>query len=176
MTGIESSNVIKKLLNDLLKRTKDRESQAIIQKIQAHHLIMANDLLNTHGKLAEMEAEHAHTVTIIREGNRLETGQLNSRIEQLETQLIARQKDHLSQDSIAMLKFFFRFGRELSGKSIAAQFKMTEDKANSHIDELLKKRYIYQTRVGIPGQGGTTSAFFQIDTAGRTYILKSGLA
>jgi len=176
MTGLEAIPKIMGLIGQLIQRVQDGPTLALVQQIQQHQLEIHRDLMEAHAKIAKMEAEQPHALTAIREAHRLETAGLNTQIEHLKAQLAAKQKDGVSPDTITVLKIFFNCQNSMSNVQIGQHLKIQLGVANSHIDELLKRRFITQTRPGDATDGGGSPPFFQISTAGRAYIVKNQVA
>jgi len=171
MTGLEAIPKITALLRELIQHAKDRETQALVQEIQTHQLIIQTDLMEARAKMLQMETDHAHAITAIREGQRLEIVQLNSQIAQLKAQQPQPKADDLEQGAIAVLKLFFDAGRDVSGRQIAQRFNMHPSVVDHHIDKLFEKRFITQATVGDTG----ANCSYRIEPKGRDYIIKSGL-
>src|ERR1700683_439 len=107
----------------------------------------------------------------------LETRQLQTEADYREkiakiTASNAKPKDQLEPLTAQVLKFFFQQSRTVTGAQIAQYFRLMHGVADHHIDILLANRFI------TPTPGGTTSAScgFEIEPAGRSYIVRNGLA
>jgi hypothetical protein len=179
MTGLEAIPKLTELLTTLIKGAKDRETQILVQEIQTHQFVIQTALMEANAKMLKMETDHFHAITAIRENHRLQAVDLNSKIDQLMAKLAARNakpKDELEPQTLEILKAFFKSGRDLTGKNFAAHFRISESVVDYHIDELLKKRFIIQTRIGMATYHGESAPAFRIDAEGRAYIVKNGLA
>jgi hypothetical protein len=161
MPGLEATPQVTELLAALVKKTKDDETQSLAQDIRARQLAMQTELAEARARIAKMEAEHA---------------ELHAQIADLKAKLWARQTDNLTPETAAILKFFFTFGKDLTSKNLAVQFKIDASMAEYHIDELLKKRFVTRTRLGASHYDGATFPHFEINATGRAYIMKNGLA
>jgi regulator of replication initiation timing len=80
--------------------------------------------------------------------------------------------DQLSEQTAAVLRFFFDHPQDISDPQVARKFQISEGIAGHHTGILLNKRLISQTTVGIMG----SPPQFQITAAGREYCVKNGLA
>ena len=68
-----------------------------------------------------------------------------------------------------LLMFFFDEGDSASGHSIQQRFRLKAAVADYHIDELLRRKFITQTRLG----GDSASCWYAIAGEGRDFIMKN---
>jgi hypothetical protein len=68
----------------------------------------------------------------------------------------------------ALLQFMFKSPESVSGRSIQQHLRFEAGVCDYHIDALLKRKFIAQTRLG----GDSASCWFSITGEGRDFIMK----
>jgi hypothetical protein len=86
---------VPELIGTLIKTSKDRETQSLVQEIQTHQLVLHTALISAYAKLEKLESDHSHAITAIREDHRLKTVELDAKIAELQAQLSAAQRHFL---------------------------------------------------------------------------------
>jgi DNA-binding MarR family transcriptional regulator len=179
MTGLEAIPVIDGLIAQLIKLRKDGKTQILVQQIQSHQLVIHKDLVETYAKMAKMDADHAQAIAAIREGHGFEIGQLNAKIRELEAQLSPSAANGLTVEIVRLLQLFFAHGNtDFSSQQIAHHLQISGSLADYYIDELLRREFIRQSVCAFDDEDirGARPAAYRIDTAGRAYIVKTGIA
>lgn len=170
MTGLEAIPIVNGLIADLIKRAKDRETQALVQEIQSHQLVIQTELVEARAKIAKMDADHANAITAIREGHRLKTVEFDSQIEQLKTQLFEKQRDRLDEGCDKML-VAIAYTEEIHLQELIQWLGLQKLPAERMFDQLIKRGFIAHGLIGSPGKGYA----FHTTAAGREYMDKANL-
>jgi predicted transcriptional regulator len=178
MTALEAIPVVNDLIVKLIKRAKDRETQTLVQEIQTHQFVIQTGLVEANAKIAKMDADHAHAITAIRESSRLETAKLDAKIKELEAQLSPNPAHGLTAEIVRVLQLFFTHGNtDFSSQQIAHHLQISGSLAEYYIDELMNRGFIMQSQWPFADddiRGGRPAAY-RIDTAGRAYVVKTGI-
>ncbi|MGA2242698.1 MAG: hypothetical protein ABSH11_11795 [Verrucomicrobiota bacterium] len=85
MTALEAIPKVSALIADLIKRAKDRETQALVQQIQEHQLVIQQGLMDANAKIAKMEDEHPKAIAALKEEHRKAIAEREKQITQLKT-------------------------------------------------------------------------------------------
>lgn len=126
------------------------------------------DLLNA--KLALL-AEQAKTLEAENGTLKAENANLKAQLQHLQPK-----PSGLEDDTVKILKLFFDRAEDLNAPFIAQQFQMKPSVVDYHIDLLLQKRFIRQSRVGFDTYEGSSPSWFEIGSDGRAFIVKNGMA
>ncbi|SRR6266478_1452534 len=114
-------------------------------------------LLGMHEELAGAQRAADQNLKLLEENAKLRAEQARRKSPDLEA---------LSKD---MLKFFFDQGEGISGYAIQQHFGLEISAADYHIDALLRRKFITQTRLG----SDSASCWFQITGEGREFMMKN---
>jgi hypothetical protein len=125
--------------------------------------LMEKKLVLVTQEIADLTRKNAVLVSRV---SALEADKVNleSQIQKIRPESLA-----LDQQSKAILKFFFDRADNISGRDVVRQFRLQTSVSDYHIDILMAKEFITQTRLG----GDSASCWFTITGMGREFMIKN---
>jgi hypothetical protein len=169
---------------DLKRKVFDLEAsrtQSLAQIQEAHRAELAGQAatleknaellaenLELKRKVFDLEAAQAQALAEIQETHRMELAKVIA--------ANTHPKDQLDRQTAEVLKLFFNSSNELSSLQIALAFKLSPSVAEYHLDELLKRQFIVQSRSGAAADGRPSPGTFRIRAEGRAYIVTNSLS
>jgi len=157
----------------LQKESSDRRVVEAISKIQPLTLALQQEQATIVEKNTELLTEN-HNLKLALHDLRQSHAQAMAELEEKHRVQIFRitgtktePKNELEPVTIEILKLFFQASRPLSDTGIARHFRMARNLAIYHIEQLLGRKFIVQTRAG--------PLEFEIQKEGREYIIKNKL-
>jgi hypothetical protein len=173
MNAIEAIPIVDKLLGDLIAQAKDRETQLLVQQIQQHQLVIQRELMMTDARIMKMEADHAHAITVLREGYRSEAAKLHLQIDQLKAELTVKPKDELDDGCKQMLAALANITRPsgITREELIQWLRLPKAKGELQFDQLMNRRLVGHAAFGNANRGFPV----HITPEGREYIVNNGL-
>lgn len=125
----------------------------------------------------QMEDEKLAHVKIMADFEAAKAKEISDASARYTEQITSLKKKPLETDAktLEVLQMFFDQPDGLPSNYIAQCLKVKESVADFYIDELLKRGFIRQTRIGISGYGGNSPPIFSIIAAGREFLIRNGL-
>lgn len=141
-------NIIGDIASGAIKDQRIALSQEQLTALDSEAKVLASELSEAQRKVSALEQENAN----------------------LKTQLQRLQPaGALLKETADVLQFFFDQGHDLSIEQIAQRFRFKMSVAEYYFDDLMKRRFVRQTRVGSDNSSGA----FGLTHEGREYVMQN---
>jgi hypothetical protein len=146
-----------------------REAETLESRYAVLAMQYENLKTQTAQDIARFQQQHSQEVTALQKKHQ-ELNTEHLRLKTAQGQPATPELDPVTQ---GILKFFFDAARDLTIQSLAQHFGLQYSVAEYHIDDLLKRKFIMQAKMGIQSYQGSSPATFEIASRGREFIVKT---